>query len=144
MLSKKESVQLWYEKLETTRAEGGATVAELVRRGAAVELPAAFVAESVEVQEEVLYRTKYQGYLVREHRHVQKVAQLEGMRIPPGFDYSVLRGLRRESVGKLSQIRPFTLGQASRISGVSPADISILMVGIESGRGAQAATPSKE
>jgi tRNA uridine 5-carboxymethylaminomethyl modification enzyme len=137
MAAKKQNVEFWTQKLETTRAEGGATAAELVRRGAAVELPAAFAAESAEIHDEVLYRARYQGYLNREYRHVQKVAQLDDMRIPPSFDYAVLRGLRRESVGKLLQIRPFTLGQASRISGVSPADISILMVGIESSRGAR-------
>jgi tRNA uridine 5-carboxymethylaminomethyl modification enzyme len=57
------------------------------------------------------------------------------MRIPSGFDYNSLRGLRRESQSKLIEIRPLTLGQASRISGVSPADISILMITIEAGRG---------
>ena len=61
--------------------------------------------------------------------------QLEDMRIPEGFDYTALRGLRRESIIKLVDIKPITLGQASRISGVSPADISILMVSIEAGRG---------
>jgi tRNA uridine 5-carboxymethylaminomethyl modification enzyme len=63
--------------------------------------------------------------------------QLENLRIPPDFNFESLRGLRRESLSKLSQIRPVTLGQASRISGVNPADISILMVGIEAGRGAK-------
>jgi len=89
------------------------------------------------IRDEVLYRVAYQGYLDREHRHVGKLTQLEDMRIPVNFDYSVLRGLRRESALKLADIRPATLGQASRISGVNPADISILMVKIEAGRGGQ-------
>jgi tRNA uridine 5-carboxymethylaminomethyl modification enzyme len=107
----------------------------LIRRGETPSFPAEFSGMSSEVRAEVLYRIRYQGYLSRELRHVQKVKQLEEMRIPGGIDYRALRGLRRESVGKLVQVQPLTLGQASRISGVSPADISILMVSIEAGRG---------
>jgi tRNA uridine 5-carboxymethylaminomethyl modification enzyme len=57
------------------------------------------------------------------------------MRIPANFDYQQLRGLRRESQLKLAEMRPATLGQAGRISGVSPADISVLVINIEAGRG---------
>jgi tRNA uridine 5-carboxymethylaminomethyl modification enzyme len=73
---------------------------------------------------------------VREQRQVDKLSQIEKIRIPATFDYPSVRGLRRESAIKLAEMRPMTLGQASRISGVNPADISILMVLIGSGRGA--------
>ena len=107
-------------------------------------MPPEFAKQPEQVKDEVIYRVAYQGYLDREHRHVQKVAQLDKMRIPPGFDFTSIRGLRRESTGKLVEIRPTTLGQASRISGVSPADISILMVRIEAGRGPAAKSSPSE
>ena len=134
IVEKKEAVDHWAAKLESTRADGGSTFGELIRRGEARALPTEFESASPEVRDEVLYRVRYQGYLARELRHVQKVKQLENMRIPSEFNYTALRGLRRESVAKLVDIKPITLGQASRISGVSPADISILMVSIEAGR----------
>ena len=63
------------------------------------------------------------------------MGQIEKIRIPNGLDFMSIRGLRKESALKLTQFKPYTLGQASRISGVNPADISILMVLIEAGRG---------
>ena len=90
--------------------------------------------ESSQVRDEVLYRIVYQGYLERELRQVERLRYAEKIRIPPTFDYLSIPGLRRESAIKLSQIKPLTLGQASRMSGVNPTDISLLMVAIESGR----------
>ncbi|MEI6987641.1 MAG: hypothetical protein WCK65_16120 [Rhodospirillaceae bacterium] len=81
-----------------------------------------------------MYRVTYRGYLAREQRQVEKLSQVEKVTIPSTIDYATVSGLKKESTIKLSQIRPATLGQASRISGVTPADISILMVLIESGR----------
>jgi tRNA uridine 5-carboxymethylaminomethyl modification enzyme len=71
---------------------------------------------------------------VREERQIQKLGHVEKIRIPPGLDFLSIRGLRRESALKLAEFKPYTLGQASRISGVNPTDISILMILIESGR----------
>jgi tRNA uridine 5-carboxymethylaminomethyl modification enzyme len=71
---------------------------------------------------------KYEGYLEREHELVEKMQRLERYRVPPGFDYHAVRAITMEAREKLSKIRPDTLGQASRISGVSPADVSALMV----------------
>jgi tRNA uridine 5-carboxymethylaminomethyl modification enzyme len=65
---------------------------------------------------------------------IEKLGRIEQIRIPAGIDYPAIPGLRRESALKLHQMRPHTLGQASRISGVNPADISILMVLIQAGR----------
>jgi tRNA uridine 5-carboxymethylaminomethyl modification enzyme len=73
--------------------------------------------------------------LAREERQIAKLSEIEKIKIPPHIDYSQVRGLRKESALKLAEIRPYTLGQASRISGVNPADISTLMVLIEAGRG---------
>jgi tRNA uridine 5-carboxymethylaminomethyl modification enzyme len=82
-----------------------------------------------------MYRIMYQGYLDRERRQIQKLGQVEKIRSPSDLDYLRIQGLRRESALKLTEIKPHTLGQASRISGVNPTDISILMVLIGSGGG---------
>jgi tRNA uridine 5-carboxymethylaminomethyl modification enzyme len=98
-------------------------------------LPDYFLKESPQVRDEVLYRLFYQGYLEREMRQIERLQDIEKIRIPLGFDYMKTSGLRRESAVKLSHIKPLTLGQASRMSGVNPTDISLLMVAIESARG---------
>ena len=80
------------------------------------------------IQEQVQIQTKYKTYIEREQKQSEKLLQLEEQRINPDFNYSQLKSLSIEAIEKLSHIKPHTLGQASRISGVSPADISILMV----------------
>ena len=100
-------------------------------------MPESFVAESPGIREQVIYRIRYQGYIAREERQIEKLSHIEKIRIPAELDFLSIRGLRRESALKLAEARPFTLGQASRISGVNPTDISILMVRIEAGRGEQ-------
>jgi tRNA uridine 5-carboxymethylaminomethyl modification enzyme len=134
--SKLASVHHWVEWLETHRS-AGATWAQRIRRGEeGVPLPEPFVSARSEVREEVIYRIRYQGYLQREERQIEKLRHAERIRIPVSFDYLALPGLRRESALKLTDVRPFTLGQASRISGVNPSDIGILMVAIAAGGGA--------
>ncbi len=86
----------------------------------------------MEVRNEILYRVSYAGYLQREQRQIEKFSSLEKIRLPLDLDYAKVRGLRTECVQKLTKFRPFTLGQASRISGINPADISILMVLLDS------------
>lgn len=81
-----------------------------------------------EIQEQAEINVKYEDYMERERLQVEKLERLENLSINPGFDYEKLTALSKESRQKLSRIRPETLGQASRISGVSPSDISILMV----------------
>ena len=71
---------------------------------------------------------KYAGYIGRQTNDVAKLAHIEKIKIPKGFDYSSVIGLRNEARQKLSHANPENLGQASRILGVSPADISILMI----------------
>ncbi len=130
--AKQKEVGEWVRILETQR-QGGKTWADLLRRGEAVEnLPPDFLNAPVTVRDEVLYRVRYQGYLLREQRQIEKLSHIEKIRIPADLNYSVVKGLRKESALKLGALKPFTLGQASRVSGVNPADISILMVYIES------------
>jgi tRNA uridine 5-carboxymethylaminomethyl modification enzyme len=124
---KKNRINHWENYLETNRTSGG-TWAELLRRDASPALPDGFSAETTAIQEEVLYRVRYRGYLERERRQIEKLKDVEKIKIPPALDYLAIPGLRRESALKLDQFRPTNLGQASRISGVNPADISILMV----------------
>jgi tRNA uridine 5-carboxymethylaminomethyl modification enzyme len=81
-----------------------------------------------DVAEQVEFFLKYEGYIDREWRQIEKSEQISRQRIPADFDYQAIRALRFESREKLSALRPRDLGQASRISGVTPADISILSV----------------
>ena len=85
------------------------------------------------VQEAVEIAVKYQGYIDRQLRQVEEWRKMEDRPLPGGLDYTAMQGLRIEARQKLDQIRPLNLGQASRISGVSPADIAALMVYLERG-----------
>ncbi len=81
-----------------------------------------------EVREQVEIEVKYRGYIERQQSQIEKFKKMEDLKIPQDIDYSGIPELRKEARQKLSQILPISLGQASRISGVSPADISILMI----------------
>ncbi|WP_420155281.1 tRNA uridine-5-carboxymethylaminomethyl(34) synthesis enzyme MnmG [Siphonobacter sp.] len=83
---------------------------------------------SEEIQEQAEINIKYEDYMERERIQVEKLSRLENLMIHPNFDYEKITALSKESRQKLGRMRPQTLGQASRISGVSPSDISILMV----------------
>jgi len=83
---------------------------------------------SKEVVEQVEIEIKYEGYISRQAQQIEKARKVEDRRIPDGLDYESLVQISKEARRKLGEIRPVTLGQASRISGVSPADISVLMV----------------
>ena len=127
---KKIAVEQWEKFLENTKTTGG-TWAEAIRRDRSLSaLPAEFLSLSQEIRAEVLYRVAYRGYLAREYLQIDKLKQVEKIRVPAAFDYLGTPGLRRESALKLDRFRPDNLGQASRLSGVNPADISILMVRI--------------
>ena len=84
-----------------------------------------------DVCEQVEIDVKYEGYMQRQEKQIKKFRQMENFRIPEGIDYNEVNHLRRESKEKLSRHRPLSLGQASRIEGVSPADISVLMIHLE-------------
>jgi tRNA uridine 5-carboxymethylaminomethyl modification enzyme len=138
----KQKTEHWIDFLEATKAPAGqGSFGDSIRRAVTgplesmPSLPAEFLAEPEGLRQEVLYRVSHQGYLAREQRQIAKLSEIEKIKIPPHIDYTQVRGLRKESALKLAEIRPYTLGQASRISGVNPADISTLMVLIEAGRG---------
>lgn len=125
-------IDTWVETLERERV-GGQLLADAVRRDRTqAAFPEALMRESTAVREEVFYRVAFRGYLEREAKQIEKLRHIDKVRIPEDFDYRAVRGLRNESAEKLAAIQPRTLGQASRISGVNPADISILMVYLES------------
>ena len=85
-------------------------------------------ADSAEILEDVEIAVKYQGYIDRERRLADKILRLENIKIPEGFDFSQVQSLSTECRIKLARYKPSTIAQASRISGVSPADISVLLV----------------
>ncbi|NLF35052.1 MAG: tRNA uridine-5-carboxymethylaminomethyl(34) synthesis enzyme MnmG [Clostridiales bacterium] len=84
-----------------------------------------------DVAEQVELNIKYAGYIQRQIRQVEEMRKLEDRPLPPGLDYAGLEGLRLEARQKLNAIRPLNLGQASRISGISPADLAVLMIRLE-------------
>jgi tRNA uridine 5-carboxymethylaminomethyl modification enzyme len=131
---KTATITQWVDFLETQRTRGG-TWGDAIRRDrASASLPEGLTQASAAIRDEALYRVSYQGYLAREERHIEKLSQIDRIRVPANFDYLSLRGLRRESALKLTEIKPLTLGQASRISGVNPSDIGVLMIFIQAGR----------
>src|SRR5262249_53136415 len=110
--------------------DGSETFSRLLRRPEVryADLPGLKPPLPTEVIEQVEITIKYSGYIDRQEAEVKKFKGLEAKQIPAGFDYSTVPSLRNEARQKLAKIRPATLGQASRISGVSPSDIGILMV----------------
>ncbi|WP_221031629.1 tRNA uridine-5-carboxymethylaminomethyl(34) synthesis enzyme MnmG [Actomonas aquatica] len=140
MEAKVATVDHWIEWFESKRPGGGqGTFGDRIRRasqgdGEWPELPTDFQNLPTESRQEVLYRVSYKGYLEREQRQIAKLANIEKVQIPVGLDYLQIKGLRHESAQKLAETQPFTLGQASRISGVNPSDISILLIFIEAQR----------
>lgn len=134
-----EKVQSFLKKNDSTPLQSGSTLAELLKRPELSydklgdidddrpDLPA-------DVMEQVNIELKYDGYIKRQMRQVEQFNKLENKKIPEDIDYHKVYSLRKEAEQKLSEIRPASVGQASRISGVSPADIAVLLVYLESGR----------
>ena len=129
---KRNRIQHWLAIFEKPRTLGETWGDKMRRGGAGVDTPELFNQESHEIRQEVIYNVVYQGYIEREHRHVKKLSQIEKIRLPADLDYLAVRGLRRECAQKLATFKPFNLGQASRISGINPSDISVLMILMES------------
>jgi tRNA uridine 5-carboxymethylaminomethyl modification enzyme len=86
---------------------------------------------SPEFIQQVTIEAKYAGYIEKQRRQVERMKRLEERRIPQGFDYAKVVGLRNEAREKLMRFRPINVGQASRIHGVNPTDISILLIHLE-------------
>ena len=128
-----EEVQNLLSSFGSTPLTSGTTLAELIRRPElSYEKLAPVDAKRpdlpYDVQEQVDINIKYDGYIKRQMRQVEQFKKLENKRIPEEIDYDEIQSLRIEARQKLKQIRPASIGQASRISGVSPADVSVLLV----------------
>ena len=128
-----DRVQIFLEKYGSTLLKSGITLAELVKRpelnyDKLAELDEGMPELPDDVREQVNIEIKYEGYIKRQMQQVAQFKKLEDKKLPEDFDYSEVNSLRREAVQKLNKVQPATIGQASRISGVSPADISVLLV----------------
>ena len=132
---KSSKVLEWTDRLELERRAGESYALHLRRSHSQEDFPDAMKGESKEVREEVHYRIVFKGYLDRELKQIEKLKHIDKIKLPEGFDFTEVKGLRSESAQKLVEIAPSSLGQASRISGVNPADISILMVHLEARSG---------
>ena len=133
-------VQNFLEEHNSTLLKSGITLAELVKRpelnyGVLACLDPDRPELPEDVQEQVNIEIKYEGYIKRQMQQVAQFKKLEGRKLPEAFEYGQVKSLRREAVQKLNQVQPATVGQASRISGVSPADISVLLVHLEQMKG---------
>ena len=121
------------EEYGSTLLSGGSSLAELIRRP---ELNYKMLAEvdpkrpklPEDVQEQVNINIKYDGYIKRQMKQVEQFKKMEEKKIPENINYDEIQSLRIEAKQKLNLYRPINIGQASRISGVSPADISVLLV----------------
>jgi tRNA uridine 5-carboxymethylaminomethyl modification enzyme len=132
--AKRAAIDAELARLENTRA-GADTLAQLLRRPemSYADLPNRNTELSEEVIQQVEIFIKYEGYIARQEIEVAKLKSLEDKQIPDWMDYTKVPSLRTEARQKLAKIQPATLGQASRISGVSPSDVGILMVWLKQG-----------
>ena len=142
MIGADRNVQQFLEENGSTPLKTSASLAELVRRPELnytmlgpidperPDLPAS-------VQEEVNIEIKYEGYIQRQKRQVEQFKKMETRRIPTSINYDMISSLRTEARQKLKQVLPASIGQASRISGVSPADIAVLLVYLENSNPAE-------
>jgi len=117
----------------------GANVLQLLRRpGVSYDLVATLAPSPLSLTEEIIEQVdieaKYAGYITKQQREIERLRRLEERPIPPGFDYNAVPGLRNEARDKLILFRPATVGQASRLPGVNPPDVSILLIYLERGK----------
>ncbi|EMG26783.1 tRNA uridine 5-carboxymethylaminomethyl modification enzyme GidA [Listeria fleischmannii 1991] len=134
-----EEVQSMLRDLGSAELKDGILAADFLRRP---ELTYEKIAQIVsretplspEVAEQVEIQIKYEGYIEKSYQQVEKMKRMEDKKIPDKIDYEAIFGLATEAVEKLKKIQPLSIAQASRISGVNPADISILLVYIEQGK----------
>lgn len=154
---KKKQIEAELERLHTTKIKPSADVQQLLERIGSKKLNNAVTLTSLlrrpevsyahieqikpaeselpkEVKEQVEIQIKYEGYIKKSRQQVERMKKMDKKKIPDWVDYDQISGLSSESREKLKQIQPLSIGQASRISGVNPSDISILLVYIEQGR----------
>lgn len=133
MIGANKKVQQLLEQHESTPLKTAVSLAELIRRPELCyedleEIDVDRRPLSSEVVEQVNINIKYAGYIKRQIHQVEQFKKLEYKKIPDDIDYASVKSLRKEAIQKLEETRPHSIGQASRISGVSPADISVLLV----------------
>ncbi|KPL57875.1 tRNA uridine-5-carboxymethylaminomethyl(34) synthesis enzyme MnmG [Rossellomorea vietnamensis] len=155
--TKKEAISAEKKRLETVRIKPTEETQRVIREAGGSELKDGIVAADLlkrpemnyshiktlvpsdieldpDVEEQVEIQVKYEGYIEKSLQQVDKMKKMENKRIPENIDYSAISGLASEARQKLIEVQPLSLAQASRISGVNPADVSILMVYIEQGK----------
>ena len=125
--------QTCLQELGSTPLTTSATMAELIRRPELTYQKLAPLdperpALPPDVQEEVEIEIKYEGYIARQQRQVEQFRKMEERRIPEDLDYDKVPSLRNEARQKLKEVRPSSIGQASRVMGVNPADVAVLLV----------------
>lgn len=141
-LPKSEALDALLSEAGFPPTEGGIRKAELLKRpGISIydiyrlegndDPPEKRLAERVETE------IRYEGYIEKQRREVEKLASLESKKLPPDINYGAIKGIRTEAAQKLEKLRPQNIGQASRISGISPADISVLLIYLSHGRDAE-------
>ena len=129
----------WLEERGSSSLKTGVSLAELICRpelnyDAVEDLDPDRVALPLDVKEQINIEIKYEGYIKRQEQQVKQFKKLENKRIPQDLDYNTVKSLRLEAIQKLNLVKPSSIGQASRISGVSPADISVLLVWLEANK----------
>lgn len=143
-----EKVVKYLEKYQSAEIRGGISLYELLKRPeisyySMMEIDDEFASLNREAGEQIEIQVKYEGYIKKQLSQAEQFKKLENKKLPKAIDYNNIRGLSLEAQQKLSIINPINLGQASRISGVSPADISVLMVYIEQMRRSKRSDPNE-
>ena len=136
ILGGNETVQAFMVKHGSTPLNNGTSLAEMMKRP---ELDYEILKEldperpelPADVVEQVCIQIKYEGYIAKQEKQIESFKRLENKKLSPNFDYSTVKGLRKEAIQKLNKIKPASIGQAGRISGVSPADIAVLLVALK-------------
>ncbi len=141
--AEREAIMHEMDRLAGTRLGTGEGALELLRRQGMtyehlLEAGAGLAGLPAAVREQVEIEVKYESYVARQQAQVERVIKLEERRLPQTGDYEAVIGLRHEARQRLENFRPATLGQASRIEGVTPADLSALLIHLEKGRRARA------
>ncbi len=130
-------VNEWLRKHNSSPIQSPVTLDKLLKRPEIkykdlieIDNISAHVFNDIAYQVEI--EVKYEGYINRQKSQVEQFRRMEDKKIPPDIDYTQIKGLKKEAIEKLSEIRPISLGQASRISGVTPSDIDVLLIYLES------------
>lgn len=135
-ITPKEEVQELLDKYGSTRLKSGVKLSDLIKRPELDYFKLADIDTErpelpYDVEEEVNIKIKYEGYIKQQMNQVSQFKKMENKLLPEDIDYNEINNLRIEAKQKLTNIRPVSIGQASRITGVSPADITVLLIYLE-------------